>query len=412
MFKPAKLMCLLLSAFLVLLLAGAILAESIAQTKPSPEEKTPLNSQPLALRLYTLNTELDSLKQDQEDLSILMKEWRPFYKRLSSAVDATQFKQSEFADISKIITELAAKSATLDQQNAVKEFELLVGKYEEVSFGFDVSNLSPLKARDLARFEDEFESWKDSRFIEQGVLSELTTKYTELQKLVNAPPADLVSSAEVCEKFVILKTDADNFFANFNDLISKCSANLTKIGASYQGQMSALGELMKLTREAIEKLNTSLIAISVDVRAKIKDTNEKLFRLQQVDATASNKIIDQSAIDVISNTLLAWMAIIVMVIVAIITLTWFKFKYAGNQQQNSEFSFTLFLEMMTVFLLTGAILILGLAAKIDNQGLAALIGGISGYVLGRMRSGTQAGEGYQGSAVAPAQQPVQPARQI
>jgi hypothetical protein len=46
-------------------------------------------------------------------------------------------------------------------------------------------------------------------------------------------------------------------------------------------------------------------------------------------------------------------------------------------------------EISTVLLLTMSILILGLSEKIKSDVLGTLIGGISGYVLNRMRSTNQ-----------------------
>jgi hypothetical protein len=51
--------------------------------------------------------------------------------------------------------------------------------------------------------------------------------------------------------------------------------------------------------------------------------------------------------------------------------------------QTDIFSQGLILEIITVFLLVAAILILGLADKIPTQALGTLLGGISGFVLGR-----------------------------
>lgn len=57
----------------------------------------------------------------------------------------------------------------------------------------------------------------------------------------------------------------------------------------------------------------------------------------------------------------------------------------AEDAQKLIFASSITLEMATVFLLTSTILILGVAEKISSEVLGTLIGGISGYVLGRWR---------------------------
>jgi hypothetical protein len=59
--------------------------------------------------------------------------------------------------------------------------------------------------------------------------------------------------------------------------------------------------------------------------------------------------------------------------------------FYGAEAQKTIFASNVVLEMATVFLLTSTILILGIAEKISGEVLGTLIGGISGYVLGRWR---------------------------
>lgn len=57
--------------------------------------------------------------------------------------------------------------------------------------------------------------------------------------------------------------------------------------------------------------------------------------------------------------------------------------YKDTFSQRSILGSGLLLDLITVFLLTGTILILGLGEKIQSEALGTLLGGISGYVLGR-----------------------------
>jgi hypothetical protein len=60
--------------------------------------------------------------------------------------------------------------------------------------------------------------------------------------------------------------------------------------------------------------------------------------------------------------------------------------YKGTPAVDHIFQSGLLLELMTVFLLTSAILLLGASNKINAEVLGTLIGGISGYVLGKGKS--------------------------
>lgn len=61
--------------------------------------------------------------------------------------------------------------------------------------------------------------------------------------------------------------------------------------------------------------------------------------------------------------------------------------YTNVEVQKSILGSGLLLELITVFLLTATTLLLGLSGKIDGDILGTLLGGISGYVLGRARTG-------------------------
>ncbi len=61
--------------------------------------------------------------------------------------------------------------------------------------------------------------------------------------------------------------------------------------------------------------------------------------------------------------------------------------YPGQSIREAIFGSGLILQLITVYLLTVTILILGIAGKISSEVLGTLIGGISGYVLGRNMPG-------------------------
>jgi hypothetical protein len=69
--------------------------------------------------------------------------------------------------------------------------------------------------------------------------------------------------------------------------------------------------------------------------------------------------------------------------VALVALLLVPLLYKNIDLQRAIFSSGLMLELMTVFLLSGAIIVLGLDGRIPAEVIGTLLGGISGYVLGR-----------------------------
>ena len=76
--------------------------------------------------------------------------------------------------------------------------------------------------------------------------------------------------------------------------------------------------------------------------------------------------------------------IIAAIIVGITVIGLARLKAANGQDVQDALNYPILLQLVTVFLLTATILILGLADAIDREALSTLIGGVSGYVLGRL----------------------------
>ena len=71
---------------------------------------------------------------------------------------------------------------------------------------------------------------------------------------------------------------------------------------------------------------------------------------------------------------------------------WIRRKSTNPDGDTTGNGQSVLLEISTVLLLTMSILILGLSGKINGDVLGTLIGGISGYVLNRMRNAPSAPE--------------------
>ena len=142
---------------------------------------------------------------------------------------------------------------------------------------------------------------------------------------------------------------------------------------------SAIGLLDGVFRNTTERENSIIESLGV--------LRERIAEIRQVVSERRDTLEEQrreitpEMFQMITVTLLVFAAIMTAVMFSIIRLSK---PSSDNEVIDKSITYPIFLELVTVFVLTVTILILGLANKMDDQALAALIGGISGYVLGRM----------------------------
>lgn len=100
--------------------------------------------------------------------------------------------------------------------------------------------------------------------------------------------------------------------------------------------------------------------------------------LQQIDDRVDASLTQSSKV---SESLFMWM--MGAFILAIFLLLAIPIKYE-DQTRRLVFSSPFLLQLFTVYILTQAIIILGIGEYIEKQSLGTLIAGISGYVLGQL----------------------------
>ena len=177
---------------------------------------------------------------------------------------------------------------------------------------------------------------------------------------------DVRSRLEICKQYLTTQFEKDmdgirnSFVGQLRDPLLKTIRILLADLKEEEGQLqSRSNELAKGILEPISKADELLRQRQELARIEIGPENRQVIAL----------------------VLYVWAFIIVVVVLAVSFIA-HKLTASGKEQVN----YMMFLELTTVFVLTAAILVLGLGNKIDKEGLAALIGGISGYVLGRMRT--------------------------
>ncbi|MEO1658008.1 MAG: hypothetical protein AAFR65_09820 [Pseudomonadota bacterium] len=146
--------------------------------------------------------------------------------------------------------------------------------------------------------------------------------------------------------------------------------------------------------DALDKKISDVIQEKDSKEKELIDIENKISEIQrEID---SGTVISKSAIRIIGYALIAW---VVVVITTAVSITGGP-HFCGKKPEKAPNENRVLLEAMTVFILTAAILILGIASKISSEVLGTLIGGISGYVLGKFKEAAS-GDRDGGNSTAP-----------
>ncbi len=404
-------------AFLICLVMSG---QSRAQSAPPPEEEETLDSRIVTLsrlqrqlteqreRIRTIETQLLSLRRLPDLFERAEREFSARQTKFSSiSLAATQ------ADLAALLEYL--KKVKPGDEHAYTNADSFVRRPEQqrareaVSSILSLWNVSIDSAIRLRRSSDSA-LWGILRFDEPLVESQ---EFTDLPDTLRRPiseayaaakkeqPAQSFENENACRNFLNNVGPGDpDITAKLADNIQWLDRCMKWIGAAHADaakRVPLIGNALRTIRDETsrfqESLRTSKAAAESEVQ-KIQTSLEAVER-KSVQQLRGKTLIDTSAQTVIYYTLWAWGSIIVAVIVAILLLGYFALignaRDAGaqNREVSGPASYAMFLEMMTVFLLTGTILILGLSGRLNTEALAALIGGISGYVLGRMHRSQQ-----------------------
>lgn len=118
------------------------------------------------------------------------------------------------------------------------------------------------------------------------------------------------------------------------------------------------------------------------IDGKISSLNAEIENFQtQINSLIANKEKEENEKEEIDQILIT-IALPALGVLMILLMLIPRF-YKSEELHLTIFTSGVLLELFTVFLLTSTILILGLGDKIKNEVLGTLLGGISGYVLGR-----------------------------
>jgi hypothetical protein len=151
------------------------------------------------------------------------------------------------------------------------------------------------------------------------------------------------------------RADLTTFLEALSD--SSFASHKASILLAYAARVGDIQQLIKLDRDELASVTESAAQLSREIGAR-QDAQSKL---------------DARLIDIGVPALAA----------ALIALLLVPRLYKSSDLQRAIFSSGLMMELMTTFLLTGAIIILGLDGRIPAEVIGTVLGGLSGYVLGR-----------------------------
>jgi hypothetical protein len=119
-----------------------------------------------------------------------------------------------------------------------------------------------------------------------------------------------------------------------------------------------------------------------DVRILSRSDREENARLQE-DAAEVSRAIGQREDDQAKLDSRIVMIAIPAVALALIALFLAPLLYRSEDMRRSIITSGMLVELVTVFLLTSAVILLGIAGRIQAEVIGTILGGVSGYVLGR-----------------------------
>jgi hypothetical protein len=153
----------------------------------------------------------------------------------------------------------------------------------------------------------------------------------------------------------LVRSDLSEFLAALSD--SGFASYKATLRLAFAARIGDVRELTKTDRDEMAGVLQDAAQISRDIGVR-EDTQAKLdTRIISIGVPA--------------------------IAVALVALLLVPLVYKNSDLQRALFSSGLMLELMLVFLITGSIILLGLDGRIPAELIGTLLGGLSGYVLGR-----------------------------
>ncbi len=280
-----------------------------------------------------------------------------------------------------------------DQINEKKEAKKGLKKLNEelssIYQPFEVSSKLPLNQTEIPRLIEEFLKTKKAEsyyklynncFKDLGAFTNSLYDYIDQSKSVELQNLSSNINLKVREIQMDFQYD-DN-----GKIISPLDIN--KIKATFSSE-----NVVRINKQIQE----IVVGFKTQVTTKISQLDEELKKLNVEKFSLLDTL--ENKIDT-TETIFKWgfpVFISFILILYLVPLLFFKNRKTHDKEDKdgdvviytSIYSTGLITEIITIFLLTSTILLLGLTDKINSEILGTLIGGISGYVLGKSFKNTK-----------------------
>lgn len=187
----------------------------------------------------------------------------------------------------------------------------------------------------------------------------------ELQNLDNEI-ADLEGKLRIARKPDAIERDITEWKKQIEDEKKKKTPDQEQI-TSYESYVATLAEELETAKSGPK------IKEQRDERTQKK---QRLSQVEQKIATLSDDKQNQNTFRMISTG--AFSALVAVVVGGFYLIAWFKDGIAAK-----IFSGEMGMQFVTLFLIVIAIILFGIMGTLEGRELAALLGGLSGYILGK-----------------------------
>lgn len=368
----------LAAPFSVALIVGCAVAQQ-AEVEQVKESEDSIESQ--IRQLERERSRIDDRVREADDRISTITNSKERAEIIQADLSSLTFSEINL-DFDKIIKDLNALSPDTMQQSII-EMRRIAGDLNTFELGPNVYNLlqgmpgfgpNPVSANDNPRLV------RLVRDVQQAI-NDFQSRYQprEIGLIIYGDPSQQASSVQ--------------FESARSALISV--ANLLKDRFATDTQ-AFKEKLTSLVENTIKEIDGDLTRASEQRDALIRQRDEqdaKIFGLQQRLQDLRQKLVLQGE-ELAKWTLVIWFTAIVFVITALLILT----KLLINKGLPPNVNHGFLLEIVSLFVITAAILILGLGNKLNEQSLAALLGGVAGYLFGRTQRDDGIGRGLSRTA--------------
>ncbi|HJR08001.1 MAG TPA: hypothetical protein VJ842_12135 [Pyrinomonadaceae bacterium] len=217
---------------------------------------------------------------------------------------------------------------------------------------------------------------------------------------------------KLMESISDLEDEIDNLRAEIPEDIEAAKAEL----ATYQKDVALINQKKQARQtrtpdpDAEPDTNTADLVNQkiVALEKQIKESDANKAKLTEKEKELSNKKAELDCLQERIRTILTpeqdfklTMSIVFAILVGLVIVGFFVLAFVDDRVRRTIFSGEAGIQFLTLFSIVIAIILFGITGILQDKELAALLGGLSGYILGRSNTPDRKRNGAQGDPAAP-----------